>query len=89
MSKTTLIRPRLSEKTYTLGTQKSVYAFDVPGDANKHTVAAAVTAQFDVTVKAVNIVNLKGKTKRLVRKGGRAINGQRSDMKKAAILRRA
>lgn len=85
MSKTTLLRPRLSEKTYVLGTQKAVYVFDVPADANKHTVAAAVTAQFDVTVKEVNITNVKGKTKRLIRKGGRAINGQRSDTKKAYV----
>ena len=85
MSKTTLLRPRLSEKTYGLGTTKSVYVFDVPGDANKHTVAAAVTAQFDVTVKEVNITNVKGKAKRLIRKGGRAIDGQRSDTKKAYV----
>jgi large subunit ribosomal protein L23 len=85
MSKTTLLRPRLSEKTYTLGTTKDVYVFNVPGDANKHTVAAAVTAQFDVTVKEVNIMNVKGKAKRLIRKGGRAISGQRSDSKKAYV----
>lgn len=85
MSKTTLLRPRLSEKTYVLGTQKSVYVFDVPADANKHTIAAAVSAQFDVTVKEVNVANVKGKTKRLIRKGGRAINGQRSDTKKAYV----
>ena len=85
MSKTTLLRPRLSEKTYLLGTTKTVYVFDVPKDANKMTVAAAVKAQFNVTVKEVNITNLEGKTKRLVRKGGRAIDGQRSDIKKAYV----
>ena len=85
MSMTTVLRPRLSEKTYGLGTTKSVYVFNVPTDANKHTVAAAVSAQFDVIVKDVNITNVKGKTKRTVRKGGRAINGQRSDSKKAYV----
>jgi large subunit ribosomal protein L23 len=85
MSKTTVLRPRLSEKTYGLGVTKSVYVFNVPVDANKHTVAAAVSAQFDVTVKEVNITNVKGKTKRLIRKGGRAIAGQRSDTKKAYV----
>lgn len=88
MSKTTLLRPRLSEKTYTLGTTKNVYVFDVPVDANKMTVAAAVTAQFDVTVKEVNIANVKGKTTRSIRKGGRAIAGQRSDSKKAYVTLR-
>lgn len=87
--KLTVLRPRLSEKTYVLGTTKAVYAFDVPAEANKHTVADAVAAQFEVTVTAVNIVNVKGKTKRLVRKGGRALNGRRSDVKKAYVTLKA
>jgi large subunit ribosomal protein L23 len=85
MSKTTLLRPRLSEKTYMLGTTKTVYVFDVPADANKHMVADAVAAQFEVTVTKVNITNIKGKVKRLIRKGGRPVNGQRSDIKKAYV----
>lgn len=85
MDTTTLLRPRLSEKTFMLGTTKTVYVFDVPGDANKQTVAAAVKAQFDVTVRQVNITNIQGKPKRSVRKGGRAIIGQRSDYKKAYV----
>lgn len=85
MSKTVVLRPRLSEKTYGLAMAHTVYAFDVPADANKQTVAEAVAAQFEVTVENVNIVNVKGKTKRLIRKGGRAINGQRSDIKKAYV----
>lgn len=85
MSKTTLLRPRLSEKTYTLGTTKTVYVFDVPTEANKTTVKEAVKAQFDVTVKDVRLMNSKGKVKRTVRKGGRAMSGQRSDTKKAYV----
>ncbi|HKU18457.1 MAG TPA: 50S ribosomal protein L23 [Candidatus Saccharimonadales bacterium] len=89
MSKTTLLRPRLSEKTYVLGTTKTVYVFDVPVDANKQVVAAAVTAQFEVTVENVNILNVKGKAKRTIRKGGRAVAGQRSDIKKAYVTLKA
>lgn len=85
MSKTTLLRPRLSEKTYVLGTTKNVYVFDVPSDANKHTVADAVAAQYEVTVADVNITNIKGKVKRLIRKGGRPVMGRRSDIKKAYV----
>ncbi|HSX36182.1 MAG TPA: 50S ribosomal protein L23 [Patescibacteria group bacterium] len=85
MSMTTFLRPRLSEKTYGLGITKNVYVFDVPADVNKHTVASAVTAQFKVTVLKVNIVNQTGKAKRTVRKGGRAVAGQRSDIKKAYV----
>ena len=85
MSKTTLIKPRMSEKTYGLGKTKNVYVFDVPADANKHLVADAVEAQFDVKVAEVNTMNMKGKAKRLIRKGGRAIAGQRSNYKKAYV----
>jgi large subunit ribosomal protein L23 len=83
--KTTLIKPRLSEKTYGLGKTKNVYVFDVPRDTNKHTIADAVEAQFEVKVSEVNTTNIKGKVKRLVRKGGRAILGKRSDYKKAYV----
>jgi large subunit ribosomal protein L23 len=85
MSKTTLLRPRLSEKAYVLGTALNVYVFDVPADANKHLVAEAVTAQFEVTVSDVRLLNIKGKAKRTVRKGGRPVMGQRSDIKKAYV----
>jgi large subunit ribosomal protein L23 len=85
MSKPILLRPRLSEKTYVLGTTKNVYVFDVPGDANKHAIADAVTAQYEVTVAGINITNIKGKVKRLVRKGGRPVMGRRSDTKKAYV----
>jgi large subunit ribosomal protein L23 len=89
MEKLTVLRPRLSEKTFGLATTKTVYVFDVPTGANRQTVAAAVAAQFEVTVLSVNIANVKGKTKRTVRKGGRAIAGQRSDTKKAYVTLKA
>ncbi len=85
MEKMTLLRPRLSEKTFGLANTNTVYVFDVPVDANKQTVAAAVTVQFEVTVLNVNMANVKGKAKRTVRKGGRAVAGQRSDRKKAYV----
>lgn len=84
MEKTMLLRPRLSEKTFSLASS-SVYVFDVPADANKHTVAKAVAAQFGVTVVDVNILNWKGKAKRTIRKSGRAVAGQQSDRKKAYV----
>jgi large subunit ribosomal protein L23 len=85
MEKTMILRPRVSEKTYGLSQARNVYTFVVPGDATKHTVARAVAAQYDVTVEGVNIVNQEGKAKRTVRKGGRPVNGKRSDMKKAYV----
>lgn len=85
MEKTTLLRPRMSEKTFGLAQANTVYVFDVPAAANKQTIAAAVTAQFEVTVLNVNVANQKGKSKRTVRKGGRAVAGQQSDRKKAYV----
>lgn len=88
MSKTLLLRPRLSEQTYAQAQTGRVYVFDVPADANKHTVARAVTAQFDVAVESVNITNVKGKVKRTVSLTGRrrrATDGVRSDFKKAYV----
>ncbi len=85
MEKTTLLRPRLSEKTFGLANTKTVYVFDVPADANKQIIASAVAAQFEVTVVDVNVLNIKGKAKRTIRKGGRAVAGRQSDRKKAYV----
>lgn len=85
MEKELVLKPRLSEKTYMLSEKHNTYVVDVSGDANKDMVAKAVSAQFGVTVETVNIVNAKGKTKRTVRKGGRAVMGRRSNVKKAYV----
>ena len=85
MENTTVLRPRLSEKTFGLANSNTVYVFDVPKETNKQTVAQAVAAQFKVTVVNVNMTNIKGKPKRLVRKGGRPVAGRRSDIKKAYV----
>lgn len=85
MSKTMILRPRVSEKSYAQSQLKNTYVFDVPVDANRVNVAAAVTVQYEVTVTDVNILNVKGKAKRTVRKGGRAVAGRTSDFKKAYV----
>ncbi|MCA9325756.1 50S ribosomal protein L23 [Candidatus Saccharibacteria bacterium] len=85
MDKQLALRPRLSEKAYGQSTE-GVYVFMVPANANKHTVASAVAAQFDVEVASVNMINVKGKTKRTVYQGGRRSKaGSRSDFKKAYV----
>ena len=85
MDKTLTLKPRISEKAYGLSQKSNVYVIQVPGDANKLTVAKAIHAQFDVGVTNVNIVNVKGKTKRTVRKGGRQSFGKRPNVKKAYV----
>ena len=83
--KTMTLKPRISEKAYALSQSANVYVFQVPAEANKLTVADAVTAQFGVSVNTVNIAVSKGKLKRTVRKGGRQSFGKRSDTKKAYV----
>lgn len=85
MSKSMLLKPRISEKAYGLSQTSQVYVFQVPSDANKLTVKQAVADQFEVTVLSVNMANSKGKVKRSIRRGGRATMGRRSDFKKAYV----
>ena len=85
MDKTIVLTPILSEKAYGLSQTRNTYIFGVQKDANKHTVARAVAAQFDVTVTNVNITNIPGKPKRTVRKTGRSVNGYQSDTHKAYV----
>lgn len=85
MSKTLILKPRLSEKAYGQSLTKNTYVFVVPTDANKNQVSEAVAAQFSVSVTEVNILNVKGKAKRTVRKGGRQSAGRDSDFKKAYV----
>ncbi len=85
MSKTMVLKPRVSEKAYAQSQEKNVYVFVVPTDANRTMIADAVAVQFDVTVTDVNVMNVKGKVKRSVRKGGRQTFGKRVDIKKAYV----
>jgi large subunit ribosomal protein L23 len=89
MSKTMILRPRISEKSYGLSQLRNTYAFDVPTNANRTEVADAVAAQFEVTVLSVNILNSKGKVKRTIRRGGRPVMGKRADTKKAYVTLKA
>jgi large subunit ribosomal protein L23 len=87
MSKTIILRPRLSEKTYGLSEQR-VYVVEVPSNVNKHSVARAIEAQFEVKVAKVNILNVQGKPKRVVSITGKRVQnatGKRSDIKKAYV----
>jgi len=82
--------PRVSEKAYAVSQVEGVktYVFNVPTDSNKHSVARAVSAQYDVVVTDVCTINLKGKNKQNYRKGSRPVATQRNDMKKAYVTLR-
>ncbi len=87
MSKTIALRPRLNEKTYALA-ESRVYVFDVERGVNKHSVARAVEAQFEVKVASVNTTNVAGKSKRVISITGKRMKnaqGSRKDIKKAYV----
>ncbi|MGC6391202.1 MAG: 50S ribosomal protein L23 [Alphaproteobacteria bacterium] len=74
-----ILSPVITEKA-TLGSEFGQVQFKVAIDANKLEIKRAVEELFDVKVKAVNTIKVKGKTK-LFR--GRV--GRRSDYKKAIV----
>jgi len=80
-----LVIPKTTEKAYGVS-QKNVYVFDVPTDANKAQIAAAVTEQFNVTVKTVKTMVQTGKAVRFSRGKNRYPGTtHRTDSKKAYV----
>lgn len=72
-------RPLITEKTTLLGEFNQV-SFEVPLNANKFEIKAAIEGLFDVKVKAVNTVRQAGKLKRF-----RGRPGRQNDFKKAVV----
>jgi large subunit ribosomal protein L23 len=72
--------PRVSEKTARLQEVSNQYVFEVAKNATKADVKAAVEQLFDVKVAAVNVVNMKGKSKSFKFRQGR-----RGDWRKAYV----
>lgn len=85
MSMSMTLKPRMSEKAYGLSQLNNTYVFEVPKSANKHTVADAVSAQFEVTVTNVRIANKKGKAKRTPMKRARPVEGREAHSKRAYV----
>jgi len=75
-----ILRPLLTEKNAVMKEMQNRVVFEVARDANKLEIKRAVEEAFKVSVEAVNVVNVKGKVKRLGRKVGK-----RRDWKKAVI----
>lgn len=72
-------RPVITEKS-TLNQEHNQVTFEVPLDATKPEIKAAVEQLFEVKVTDVNTLRQKGKVKRF-----RGIRGRRSDFKKAYV----
>ena len=75
-----LIAPHVTEKS-SLGMQNhNQYTFRVRRDANKTDIRQAVELMFDVKVKAVQVLNEPGKSRRFGKRTGRT-----QDWKKAYV----
>ena len=72
--------PHVSEKATVVADQNNQYVFKLASDATKPEIKAAIEALFEVSVTKVNVVNLKGKSKRTARG-----LGKRSDTRKAYV----
>ncbi len=75
-----LVSPVVSEKSSVIAEQMGQVVFRVLPSATKAEVKAAVEKAFEVEVEKVQILNVKGKTKRF----GRS-EGKRNDVKKAYV----
>ena len=75
-----ILRPLITEKSALMKELQNRVAFEVAVDANKIEIKKAVEEAFSVKVESVNVLNVKGKVKRL----GRNI-GRRRDRKKAIV----
>lgn len=75
-----LLAPQISEKATMLAERSNQIVFVVTPDATKPEIKAAVELLFKVRVGAVQVMNVKGKTKRF----GRSM-GRRSDVRKAIV----
>jgi large subunit ribosomal protein L23 len=74
-----IIRPIVSEKSYTLIDQGK-YTFEVHPDSNKTEIKLAIEKIFDVKVASVNTLNRQGKSRRT-----RFGMGRRKDTKRAIV----
>jgi len=75
-----LLAPQVSEKSTFVGEKNNQYVFRVVADATKPEIKAAVELMFKTKVKAVRVLNVKGKEKRFGR-----FEGRRRNWKKAYI----
>ena len=76
-----IIAPHVSEKSAMMGEANNQYAFKVARDASKPEIKEAVEKIFNVVVEELQVLNVKGKTKR----SGRGKIRRRSDWKKAYV----
>ncbi len=73
-----LLAPHVTEKSTNAAEQANQVVFQVAPDATKAEIRAAVEMLFDVNVEGVQVVNVKGKTKRTQTGLGRRKNWKKA-----------
>ena len=76
-----ILGPHISEKATIMAEVRNQVAFKVANDASKTEIKEAVEKIFKVSVTGLQVLNVKGKTKRTARGGIR----QKSNWKKAYV----
>lgn len=75
-----LLGPHISEKATVVADKSGQFVFRVAPDATKPEIKTAVEQLFEVKVRNVQVLNIKGKTKRTARGVGK-----RNDVRKAYV----
>lgn len=75
-----ILQPLVTEKASNLTDTQNQYGFFIDRRANKIDIKRAVEKKFEVRVKSVRTMNIRGKMKTLGR-----FSGKRSDRKKAIV----
>lgn len=75
-----LLGPHISEKATVVADRDGQFVFRVAPDATKPEIKAADEQLFEVKVRNVQVLNIKGKTKRTARGVGK-----RNDVRKAYV----
>ena len=73
-------KPHVSEKTTDLIQNYNTYVFEVDPEATKTDIREAISRIWNVTVKSIRIVNVRGKARRMGR-----ISGYSRSWKKAIV----
>lgn len=76
-----ILGPHISEKATIMAEVRNQVTFKVANDATKKEIKEAVEKIFNVSVSGLQVLNVKGKTKRTARGGIR----QKSNWKKAYV----
>ena len=79
-----IISPMYTEKIANLQESLNKYAFKVAVSSNRIEIKKAVEQKFEVKVKSVNTMNVRGKMRQQMTKAGRFM-GRRASWKKAIV----